>query len=384
MERLKVLFLTSWYPTKDEPVSNVFIREHAKAVQLYNDVIVLHYAGPDSSMNRLWRIEKETDENLTDGIPTYRVWYKPLPFIKVSYFIYLWIFLQVFRRIFYQDFQPDIVHAHLYNMGLIAVLFKKLYRFPVVITEHSSAFPRNLLSFQEIFKAQLSFRLADLVLPVSHALQEAIERYYIRARFQVIPNVVNTNLFFPRSNSIEKNTHKHILFVGALRPVKGIPNLLQALAQLRKKREDWHLDIVGDGPARMEYERLVLSLGLVDKVSFRGLKLREEVAEFMRQADIFVLSSLWENLPCVAIEAMASGLPIVATIVGGIPEIIDDKIGVLVPPNDSKSLAEALEYMVEHYINYRAEDIVIYAENHFGYEIVGKLFHNVYLKVLRR
>ena len=384
MERLKVLFLTSWYPTKDQPVSNVFVREHAKAVQLYNDVIVLHYAGADSSIKTLWRIEKETDEAVADGIPTYRIWYKPLPLIKVSYFIYFWSFFRVFGRIFYQDFQPDVVHAHLYNMGLIAVSFKKLYRFPVVITEHSSAFPRKLLSFQEILKAHLAFRLADQVLPVSHALQRAIERYYIRARFEVIPNAVNTNFFFPTVNSKQSRTHKNILFVGTLRPVKGVPNLLQALAQVRTKRDDWHLDILGDGPARIEYERLASSLRIDDKVCFHGLKRREEVAQFMRQAHIFVLSSLWENLPCVAIEAMASGLPIVATIAGGIPEIIHEEIGLLVPPNDTKCLAEALEHMLQHYMNYRAENIVTYAHSRFSYETVGKLFHNTYLKVLRK
>jgi len=130
-------------------------------------------------------------------------------------------------------------------------------------------------------------------------------------------------------------------------PIKGLLHLFQALVLLGRKRDDWHLDIVGDGPEREGYQTLVAERGLSDRVTFHGLKSKEEVAEYMRRSDLFVLPSLWENLPCVLLEAMASGLPIVSTKTGGIPEIVTDEIGLLVPSGDSSRLSEALETMVE-------------------------------------
>ena len=227
-ERLKVLFITGWYP-KEQPTAHLFIREHAKAVSLYDDVVVLHCAEPDSNLNGLWRLEQETDESLTEGIPTYRVWYKRLPIPKVSYFIYVWCIFQAFRWAVAQGFRPDIIHAHVYGPGLVAVLIGKLYRVPVVITEHYSVFPRRALSRREVVMAWLAFRQANLVLPVSFSLQKAIERYGIRAKFRVVPNVVDTALFFPPSERSHDHNPKRILFVGQLNSdhKKGCPSFFR-------------------------------------------------------------------------------------------------------------------------------------------------------------
>jgi hypothetical protein len=84
MKRLKVLFITAWYPTREVPVQGVFGREHAKAVQLYDDVVVLHLAGSDPTLRTMWRIEQEANETLTEGIPTYRVWHRRFPVPKLS------------------------------------------------------------------------------------------------------------------------------------------------------------------------------------------------------------------------------------------------------------------------------------------------------------
>src|SRR5262249_31967397 len=158
--------------------------------------------------------------------------------------------------------------------------------------------------------AWLAFRWAHVVIPVSQALQKAIEHYGLRARFHVIPNVADTTLFSPLSHRRQDVNPKRILFVGRLAPVKGLPYLLQALAHFGKKRAGWHLDIVGEGKARMEYEQLAVDLQLGEKVTFHGLKTRQEVAEFMRRADLYVLSSLWENCSTSAAEALATGVPI--------------------------------------------------------------------------
>ena len=84
-QRLRVLFVTSWYPSDHQSVQGVFVREHAKAVQLYDDVAVLHLVGHDRRMGGIMRMEKVRDPALTEGIPTYRAWHRLLPIPSVSY-----------------------------------------------------------------------------------------------------------------------------------------------------------------------------------------------------------------------------------------------------------------------------------------------------------
>jgi len=243
------------------------------------------------------------------------------------------------------------------------VLIGKLYRLAVLVTGHFVGFPRGLVRGIEKLKAKFAFEQADIVCPVSEDLKRHIESYGIRARFHVIPNVVDASLFYPAENKdrAQEGNKKRLLLVALLDPKKGVLYLLEALARLKEKRDDFVLDIVGDGPNRAEYEELSHKLGLRDIVRFHGLKTKQEVVEFMRKADIFVLPSEWENLPCVIIEAMASGLPVVATKVGGIPEIISGKIGLLVPPRDTEALARAVDYMLDHYQDYSTEELFKYA-----------------------
>lgn len=378
MGRLKVLFITAWYPTKEQPVGGVFVREHAKAVRLYDDVIVLHCGGQSPDVKGLWRVEEDTDESLTEGIPTYRVWHRRSPIPKTSFFIYLWSALGAFRQIMAEGFHPDIIHAHVYTAGLPAVLIGKLYHLPVVITEGYSAFPRRLLSTVEVLKARFAFQWSELVLPVSSALQTAIQDYGIRAQFRVVPRAVDPAVFFPRANSNRDEKPRRLLFVGLLVPVKGVPYLLQALAILHRRRDDWHLDIVGDGPERANYEQLVAQLGLADSVTFHGLKSKREVAEFMRQADLFVLASVWDSLPSVLLEAMASGLPIVATAVGGIPEIVDEDSGILAKAIDPNDLCQRMEAALRNLEQFDREALAKKALSKYSLQHVGCVLHELY------
>ncbi len=376
--RLKVLFVTPWYPTSEQPIAGVFVREHAKAVQLYDDVVVFH-SQRRSNLRKLWKVIPEPDDSLSTGLPTYRILHRQVKLPNFSFFLELGGALSGLRQLQQQGFRPDIIHGHTYTSGAVAALLAKLVRVPAVVTEHSSEFPRKLLKGAGIWKARLAFKQAEFVLPVSMALQRGIEAYGLQARFQIVPNVVDMTLFHPapRSNVLTRR----LLTVALLDPShnKGIPVLLQALAQLH--RSDWQLDIIGDGPARAGYEQLVKDLNLADKIVFHGIKPKAQVAEFMQQADLFVLPSLWENLPCVLIEAMASGLPIVSTLTGGIPEIVDDEIGYLVPPGDVQALAEALMKMLANAQVWDRDRIVEKAQRYTP-KSIGGIIDTLYRQVL--
>ena len=381
MERLKILFVPGWYPSEKNPVAGVFVREHAKAVSLFNEVTVLYSEGINRSVRSIYHI----DDNMEDGLRTLRLRYRKSPIPKTSYFIYLWGMFAALRKLIREGWRPDVIHAHVYSAGVPAVLLGKRYDIPVVVTEHSSEFPRGRMRGLNKLKAKFAFERASLVCPVSENLKKHIESYGIRARFHVVPNVVDTSLFSPNSNTTNevRDGRKHILLVALLSPVKGVPYLLEALAHLKANREDFVLNIVGDGPNKSEYEALAHELRLRNVVRFHGLKTKQEVAELMKRCDFFVLPSLFETFGVVLIEALACGKPVIATDIGGPSEIVTEEVGKLVPPRDPEALTEVIDYMLAHYSDYDPNKILAYVKGRFSYEVVGRKFDEVYNCVIQ-
>ncbi len=381
---MNVLFITSWYPTRDFAYGGVFVREHAKAVRASgNEVVVLHVAGSFKGRHGLWMMEEELDTELSEGIPAYHVHHRSLPLPGTSFPLYLWSVLRAFERMSTNGFRPDVIHAHIYAAGVPAVMIGKRNGIPVVVTEHFSGFPQRTLGRVEAMKARFAFRRASRVLPVSMFLQRAISAYGIESRFELVPNVVDTSLFYPANRSTARD-QKRLLFVGNLEEnhIKGFPTLLDALARLSSGRRDWRLDVVGAGSARGEYEAKALDRGLQESVFFQGTKKKREVAELMRAADVFVLPSRYDNMPCAVVEALASGLPVVSTRVGGIPEMIYDEAGILVPPGDSDALAEALGHVLSNPGSFDRGAIADAARNRYSLEAVGAQLRSIYESVL--
>lgn len=381
MNKRNILIIAGWYPSKRNPIAGVFIKEHAKATLLHNDVVVLYSEGIGYAGRRLYEI----DDNVEDGLRTLRLRYRRSPIPRTSYFVYLWSMFGALRKLRKGGFNPDVIHAHVYSAGIPAILMGKYYRVPVIISEHYSGFLRDAVRGFEKTKARFAFEKASVVCPVSENLQEHIQSCGIRARFHVVPNVVDMSLFSPGGNENKDMTAREghtILFVGLLTPVKGIPYLLRAAARIKEKRNDFSLDIVGDGPSRVEYEELTNALGLAENVHFHGLKTKREVAEFMKRCDVFVLPSLFETFGVVLIEALACGKPVIATSSGGPNEIVIERVGKLVPPAEFEALAETIDYMLDHYQEYDAEGIARYARTRYSYEAVGREWDRIYKAIL--
>lgn len=376
---MKILFLPTWYPNEKNLASGIFIREHAKAVSLYNEVVVLYGEDYSWKLKRMWEVLSDKNE---DAIRTIRIKNKKLPIPKISYFIYLHSIWKVFKGLLKEGWRPDIIHAHVYSAGVPAVIIGKKYRIPVIITEHWTYFPRHVLNKKNILLARFAMNRANIILPVSNDLKEAIKSYRINNKFEIVPNTVNTKIFYPLFQQ-KKGKTKKILTVVLLSPKKGIPYLIHALVQIKQRRQDFVLDIVGDGSNRREYEELVEELGLSEMVKFHGLKTKEEVANFMRNCDFFVLPSLFETFGVVLIEAMACGKPVIASDIGGPNEIVNKEVGLLVPPKDIDALATTIDYMLDHYQDYSVGKIVQYVRERYGYKTVGKMLTNIYKEVAK-
>lgn len=369
---MNVLFLTTNWPRPDLPIDGIFVREHARAAALNAEVRVLHL---DRSAGRTGLAE--TEPIAGEEPPTLRIRYrrfgKPL-----SLAAFVGGPLAAYRRLRREGFEPDVLHANSHLSALPALTLGRLHRKPVVYSEHWSAFlpdnPAELAGGMSAL-ARLALRGADVVLPVSDAMRRALEAAGSPKRIEVVPNVVDERLFHPGG----KGEPGLLLTAGMLgeNEAKGVDYLLRAVALVDGVR----LEVVGDGLLRPEYERLARELGIADRVDFQGFLPKAELAERMRGASLFVLASRFENNPCVVLEAMASGLPIVATRVGGLPELVDETSGILVEPRDPEDIARGISAALEGRFDRAA--IAKLAVERYGREAIGGLLAEIYGSVAR-
>ena len=209
--------------------------------------------------------------------------------------------------------------------------------------------------------------------PVSHELAGHLREIAPRARIEVHPNVVDTDVFTAGAHS-EHAGPQRLLTVGALAEKKGHAYLLDAMTRLNGVE----LDVVGDGELRADLEARVAQLGVPAR--FHGELPKEQVARLMGEADLFVLPSTHETFGCVLIEAMASGLPAVATRVGGVPEVLGPDAGELVEPRDPQALADGIERALGR--EFDPDALAAAARERYGYAAFAELWTGVYERLL--
>jgi glycogen(starch) synthase len=387
--KLKVLFWPGWwYPDRFNPLNGIFIRRHAEAVAPLVDLSVL-YVTADPQL-RSSPFEVETDENHI-GL-TIRVYYRPFPAsFRPLRIVNVWKYFQAARRgirvLRSRWGQPEIIHLHVSPPGgLLLALLYHFPRLPFLFTEHWSGYHTASGDYRGFFRKLMNswvVKNAAVVTPVSKNLQQIMEGHGLRGRFEVIPNAVRTDIFSP---AIVPMNHPFFTFlhVSRLVPLKNVSGILRAAAALWQARQDFRLVIVGEGAGRKSLEELAAGLSLNEKcVRFMGRRGEDELAEIMRQADCFVLFSDYENLPCVIAEAMASGLPVIATRVGGIPEQIQPGMGILVEPRNEAGLRQAMGAMIDETSRFDRAAIRSFAVKEYSYPEVGKRFLMLYREALR-
>jgi len=239
--------------------------------------------------------------------------------------------------------RPDVVHTHLFDADLIGILTARALGVRCCCsTIHSFSFfaaPRHRWRYRLLLGP-----LVRRFLAVSRALADFLVHQcrLPASRVRVIPNGVDAARFAPAANAAPRFAPGPT--VGVLTRLdarKGLPYLIQAMAQIRSDLPNARLLIGGDGEDRPALEREARALGLTGRVEFVGAM--SESAHFYRQLDLFVLPSLDEAFGLVLLEAMAAGLPVIGTRVGGVPEILEDgQQGLLVAPADSHALAKAI------------------------------------------
>lgn len=246
-------------------------------------------------------------------------------------------------RAFLEERRPDVVHPHGHRPVILDSGLVRAMGIPTVTTVHGSSHISWRTELYEWVKYRV-FRKFDAVVPVSRSLLPDLDRAGVpRDRIHVIPNAWDGRvdpLPRPEARQVLNLPPDAFVFgwVGRLIPVKGPDVFLKALGLLDSR--GFLASIVGDGSERRHLEDAASDLGIADRVRFHGRL--GEASRLFRAFDVFVLSSRSEAAPMVLFEAMAAGVPIVATEAGGVGEILSPAEAVLVPPEDPELLAASL------------------------------------------
>lgn len=351
MEKKKLLVTASTFPRWEGDTEPRFVYDLSQSMRDQFDITVLVPAAPGAA-----------DVEDMNGLHVERYHYFPvhkwetlcypgatLPRIKekkVRALLVPFLVLSLWWNIFKRRKQYDVVHAHwIIPQGVL----QSCFHMPYLVTGHGG----DVTGLnQGIFKnmKRHCLRKAGVVTAVSPQAKKVLEGICPGKEITVLSMGCNTSDFsadYRQENMFDQGKRPVVLFVGRLAEIKGINFLIDAIKQVEAK-----LVIVGDGPCKQSLMKQAEPLG--DKVLFLGAKTHAELAPIYASADIFAAPSIKmkdgavEGMPLVFLEAMASGLPVVATNSGGIPYLIQDgENGLLVPPAEVQPLADALNRLLQ-------------------------------------
>lgn len=259
--------------------------------------------------------------------------------------------------------RPNIIHLNSSKIGGIGALAGRIVRIPhIIFTAHGWAFNEDRPQWQKkvaTFFSWLTMVLAHATITVSQGTLDQVRYFpFIRKKMVIIHNGITptTLLSRPAARTVILPEKSRIsipdraLWIGTiaeLHKTKGLTYVIQAIELLKKTCPDIALVfvVIGEGEERATLERLIATLGLIDRVFLVGHK--QDASSLLSGFDIFTLSSISEALAYVVLEAGQAGLPVVATRVGGVPEIIESGVsGILVPPRSPEAIAEALGKLI--------------------------------------
>lgn len=312
-----------------------------------------------------------------------RLW--PKPFATLSYIV------KSFVESFKLKQQIKIVHAHTANYPVLATafLFSFLTHKPYIVTCLGSDIRVASRRFlQKIFQMPFLHN-AKRILAVSNEISEIVRLQYGVPKRQilavgtgyddrVLQELRDTRL------PIEAKKDLHIINVANMRPEKDQLTLLRSFARLRKNIKGVRLSLVGDGPLRGQLEKFVAQHDMHD-VEFMGMLSHKEALKHVATADAFILTSVEEGMPTVIIEALALGKPVIATVVGGIPEVVTDGVnGILVPPKSPEHIVKALErLMSDSRLRRRLGKAAAKSVKNYTWRRIAEEFETVYSAVVR-
>lgn len=370
---MHILIISHGYPTAKDPQWGCFEKDQAEAlVRLGHKVTIAAVDGRYRKLDRKHGITHYQDGTING----YVIYYFPLSFLcnyKLILAIRRRMMSTLFKHIVEKEGLPDVVYAH-YAVGMYqSAVIKQSYNIPVLGIEHWSVLNKPVLSKAERCRCGEGYEVVDKLLAVSPSLQTQIKKHFGKDS-EVLYDMVNE--IFLQQPLIEKPFRKPFKFVsvGSLNHWKSFDVLIDAFNGIKDKNAQ--LYIVGEGGDRNALEELIKKLLLSDRVHLLGRLDKPSIIQRLSDSDAFVLPSRGETFGVAYVEALAMGLPVIATRCGGPESFMTDECGLMVDVDDVEGLTAAMDRMQETINSYDPNAIREYIRSRFSASEIAKQIEN--------
>ncbi len=384
---MKVLWLAGIYPSKAFPYHGDFIQRHAQATALFCRVEVIYIVKDEEGglTNSVWETVNTRDQ-LTERIIYYRPVKTSIRFIDrlLSSLKYKKVSRAAVKKYISQNGKPPFLHVHVaMKAGLTALWAKRTYQIPYLLTEHWGGYLDEAVPgindynfvYRYYWHKILSGARASTF--VSAAFQKQMIKKYAIRNSCVIPNVVNTDVFYPGTR-LPGDTIRFI-HISTMIYQKDPEGILNALALLK---DAFPFEMYVYGPVTTLQKNLVESLGLQHHVIWKAEAPQQELAKIMQQCDALILYSRFETFGCVLIEANACGIPVIVSELEVFHEIVEEGVnGIFAPGEDPAALAEKLKEFVRNKNKFDKNAIAVAAAQKYNYKKIGQQFFELYNQV---
>lgn len=379
-----ILLVSRGIPSTKDPQWGCFEFDQAQALKsLGHKVVILSV----DERIRFYRRKLGITHTVIDGIECYNLCFIPkkisnLLGFSISSKISRAQYDYLFNHIISKEGLPDIIYSHYLKISYNAIFLKNKYHLPLVAIEHWSEINKDTLILEAKKIGISTYHHVDQLICVSESLKQMVKKHFNQDSI-VVHNMIAKAFCNSNFDSI---TNKKIQFVatGSLIYRKGFDLLPKAFSMLDLPNEQWELTIIGEGNEYGNLTQQIHSTSLQNNIHLVGIKTKEQIAEILKNSSIFLLPSRNENFSVAVLEALACGLPVIASICGGIRECINEKNGLLFPVDDVEKLSQSILYAAQHIDKYDRKAIAEDCQARFAPEVIAKQLTQIFEDTIKK
>ena len=377
---MNILIISRGIPSSRDAQWGSFEYDQAKALASAGHNVIV--SAIDTRF-RLYHRKRGITIGYKDGVKTYCYYNFPFSPLKIFGFKAIVNILKrqwskLGHKILQNEAKIDIIYSHYLFNSYYAVHCLKMLNAPVVAIEHWSDINKEPLPQEVIFYAKATYPLTKRVITVSKSLKQKLQQLF-NIKAEVVYNMVGSE--FSYQPIIRKLPKIRYVATGSLLRRKGFDLLPKAFQLAGLPSSGWELDIIGEGEEHKNLQKQIDESGFTNNIHLLGAKNKTEIAELLNRSDVFVLPSRNENFSVAVLEALACGLPVIASICGGIRECIDEKNGLLFEVDDVEGLAGAIRYMYENSKTYNRQAIADNCQSRFSPEVIARQLTDIFEKI---
>lgn len=381
---MNIFIIARGYPSKKDPHWGCFENDQAEALaNLGHKITILSV---DARFRFYWRplgIQHKTERMVS----IYNIFLCPYALLfflpkQIKRLFYNWQLDYIYKRAVRQQGEPDILYSHYLPVTQRAISLRKKYNIPLVAIEHWSELAKDQISTKIIHTAKQTYNHLDQLIAVSQSLKDnIIQKHLIHNEIKVVPNLLGKEFTYQSNNTKHPLT---IVSAGRLVPSKRFDLLIDAVHQIQASLpNEWKLLIIGGGCMKTALQEQINTLHLQEHIQLLGQQTKAEIVRLFQHSDFFALPSQMETFGVVYIEALACGLPIIATNCGGPSDIIMKENGILIPNKDIDALKEAILHMSNNLKDYNRENIAKDCQARFAPEVIAKRLTTIFEETIK-